>query len=97
MKITNIILSTALGLALPLAAQTAKPAPSVPVITDAQRADFFKAQSRMQAASDAAKDEQTKFQTELDKLRTACGETSTLQLNQSGDPVCIAKPSAAKK
>lgn len=96
--------------ATPAVGQTpAKPAPALaashapaaaPVITDAQRARFFKAQSQAIQAAAAAKDTQAEFQQAIAEMQQACGAEATLTLNKAGDPVCMAKPkieSAAPK
>jgi hypothetical protein len=92
----TLILATALIVALPLAAQTTKQvtpaaAPAVPTISDAQRAEFFKAQSMMIQSATQAKTEQSNFQAAIAKLQQTCGETFTLQMSPSGDPICVAK------
>ena len=88
----------ALFLALPLIAQTAKPPapPKTPVISDAQRAQFFKAQSQMIQANAQAQQRQTEFQNAIAEMHKTCGDTATLQLNPNGDPECVAKPAPAK-
>ena len=72
-------------------------AQSAPVITDAQRAEFFKAQSKLMAASEQAKEAQTQFQATVAKMQAACGDAFTLQMNQGGDPACVAKPKLEAK
>jgi len=67
-------------------------AQTAPTITDAERAEFFKAQSKLMAASEQAKEAQAQFQAAVAKLQAACGEAFTLQMNQGGDPACVAKP-----
>ena len=97
-------------LALPLAAQTPKPTSTLPptppsaaakpvpppVISDRLRADFFKAQSQMIQANAQAQLRQTEFQSAIAEMQKTCGDTATLNLNQSGDPECVAKPAPAK-
>jgi hypothetical protein len=65
--------------------------PSTPVITDAERASFFKAQSQMIQANAQAQQSQAAFQAQVAELQKACGDKFTLQLNAGGDPECIAK------
>jgi len=72
------------------------PAPAAPAISDALRAEFFKAQSQMIQSSAQAKEAQSQFQSEITKMQQVCGETSTLQMSQTGDPVCVTKPAAKK-
>lgn len=66
---------------------------AAPQITDAQRAEFFKAQSKLMAASEQAKGAQTEFQAAVTRLQAACGEKFFLQMSPAGDPACVAKPS----
>jgi hypothetical protein len=69
-------------------------AQQAPQITDAQRAEFFKAKANMAdamalppvAAANA------KYQEAVAKMQQTCGTTSTLQMSPAGDPVCVAKP-----
>jgi len=88
----------ALFLAVPLIAQTTKPTvPSKPpAITDAQRAQFFKAQSQMIQANAQDQQKQAEFQSAIAEMQKTCGDTASLNLNQSGDPECVAKPAPAK-
>ncbi len=88
----------ALFLALPLIAQTASQTTSAkpPSITDAQRAQFFKAQSQMIQANAQAQQRQTEFQSAIAEMQKTCGDTATLQSNPNGDPECVAKPAPAK-
>lgn len=76
---------------------TAKP----PVLSDAQKAAFFKAQAQLQAAimeSDAASQKLTKMRdalaAEVKQIQDACGKDFQPQMNHDGDPVCVAKPAA---
>jgi hypothetical protein len=86
-------------IALPLIAQTAKPTVPAkpPTITDAQRAQFFKAQSQMIQANAQAQQKQTEFQAAIAEMQKTCGDTATLQSNPAGDPECVAKPPAPAK
>lgn len=81
-------------LSLPLAAQTDKPkAPApVPAVSDALRAKFFKAQSQMIQANEQAKQQQKQYQAVTAEIQKACGDAYFVQLDETGDPVCIAKP-----
>ena len=72
-------------------------AQTAPVITDAQRAEFFKAQTNFVQARDRAKEAQAQFQAAVAKLQASCGDAFTLQMNQGGDPVCVAKPKPEAK
>jgi len=69
----------------------AKPVPA-PVVSDAERALFFKAQSQMVQANTQAQSSQTHFQEVVAELQKTCGDKYTLQLNPNGDPECVAKP-----
>jgi hypothetical protein len=99
----RIVLSAALLLALPMVAQTAKPkeAPTptaaAPVISDKLKAEFFKAQSFSVQASAQAEKAQNTFQNALVELKKICGDNYALQSDQTGDPVCVAKPPTEKK
>jgi hypothetical protein len=84
---------TAIGQA-PKALTTPQAKP--PTITDAQRAQFFKAQSQMIQANAQAQQRQTDFQSVIAEMQKTCGDTASLNLNQSGDPECVAKPAPAK-
>ena len=76
-------------------AVAAKPA-TPPGISDALRAQFFKAQSRQGQADQGAQQAKTEFLAAVDSLRATCGDVSTLSLNAAGDPECVAKPTPAK-
>ena len=90
----RIILPVSLFLALPLIAQTASQTTSAkpPSITDAQRAQFFKAQSQMIQANAQAQQRQTDFQAAIAEMQKTCGDTAILYVNQFGNPECVAKP-----
>ena len=102
MKLTTALL--ALLLAIPAPAQQ-KPASTIPptpptaavkhatppVIPDALRAQFFKAQSQMIQANAQAQQRQGEFQSAVATLHAACGDAYTLQLNTNGDPECVAR------
>ena len=83
------------------AAQTSK----APVPSDALKLKFFKAQSEMIQAGDAAKQAnqeaqqtQVKFQGVVKELTDFCGKDFQPQLDpKTKDPVCLAKPDAAKE
>ncbi|MGA3264912.1 MAG: hypothetical protein ABSC47_12820 [Terracidiphilus sp.] len=79
-------------------------APDAPVISDAMKAKFFKAQAQsIQAkanfdqAQKALQDSTTAFQGVISELTKVCGDSFTPQLDQSGDPVCTAKPEPPKQ
>jgi hypothetical protein len=76
-------------------AVAAKPA-TPPVISDALRARFFKAQLHQIQADQVAQEAKTEFQAVVDSLQATCGDVSTLSLNAAGDPECVAKPTPDK-
>jgi len=79
----------------PPPAVAAKPA-TPPAISDAQRAQFFKAQSQMIQANAQAQQKQSEFQNAIAEMQKTCGDKYTLQLNPYGDLECVAKPAPAK-
>ena len=101
----RIVLSAAILFAMPLAAQTAKPAPETPkaaapvtpVVSDALKAQFFKAQSFKVQADVQAEKANSIFQAAIAEMRKACGDSHTLTESQSADPVCVAKPERPEK
>jgi hypothetical protein len=72
------------------------PSAKPPAITDAQRAQFFKAQSQMIQANAQAQQRQAEFQSAIAEIQKTCGDTASLTLNQYGDLECVAKPAPAK-
>jgi hypothetical protein len=66
-----------------MAAETHKP----PVVSDRLRGDFFKAQARLIRAADEQKAAQDNFSAIVDKM---CDKDSQLQLDGTGEPVCVA-------
>jgi septal ring-binding cell division protein DamX len=68
-----------------------------PVISDALRAQFFKAQSQMIQANAQAQQRQSEFQSSVAELQKTCGDKYTLQLNGNGDPECVARPTPTTK
>ena len=40
---------------------------------------------------------QTEYQAAIAEMGKTCGDTASLNLNQSGDPECVAKPPAPAK
>lgn len=96
-------LLAALVLTLPVAAQTAKPAPPAakpvvaPAITSDQRAAYWKAatqQANAQKQLDAANTAVTQA---VQEMVTACGKDSNLTQVSNGDPVCVLIPKPAEK
>lgn len=79
-------------LALPLAAQPRKPAAKPPAISDALKAQFFKAQSQMIQAEAQVDQKRAAFQQVVQSLNQACGTEFHPQMNPQGDPVCVANP-----
>jgi hypothetical protein len=84
---------TAIGQA-PKALTTPQAKP--PTITDAQRAQFFKAQSQMIQSNAQAQQKQAEFQAAIAEMQKTCGDTAILQSNPNGDPECVARPAPAK-
>jgi hypothetical protein len=81
----------------PAAQPSPNPAPAAPVISDALKAQFFKAQSMKLQADTQADRMGAVFQEAVANMQKACGNTYLLQLDRSGDPVCIATPSTPEK
>lgn len=99
---TTALLLAALVLALPVAAQTAKPEPTpakvavAPTISDAQKAAYWKAamqQSGAQKQLDAANATATQA---IQAMVATCGDGATLQQAPNGDPECVLKPAEKK-
>ena len=103
------VLSAALLLALPLAAQSVPKVKTVtaptaaqqeapkqpafpPTISDALKAEFFKAQAFKFQADAQAEKINTLFQAAIANMRKVCGDSATLQTNPNGDPICVANP-----
>ena len=76
-------------------AEEKKPEP-VPAITDAHRAQFFKAQLQVNQAQAAMTAAQQTMQAAVTDLPKDCGEKFQPQMDPAGDPVCVAKPEPAK-
>jgi hypothetical protein len=77
--------------------------PPAKTIPDAAKMKFFKASSESQAAFAEAQraEQQAKlrndaFQAAVKELQAICGKDE-LQLDKSGDPVCVAKPAPPKE
>lgn len=94
---------TILAIGLCVGAMLAQqPTPPPPVIPAALVTRVFKAQAQLaqaelqQAGADAAVQSKAQVVQELFKeLQTVCGDKNQPQLNQQGDPVCVAKPWSA--
>ena len=89
------------ALTLTVSAQTpAKPEVKPPVLSDAVKAHFFKAQAEAIAAGDQARDardaaqaKQTVLQTVVREVTDACGKDFQPQIDPpTGDLVCVAAP-----
>jgi hypothetical protein len=95
-RILTIATLAVLGLIVGAAtAQVPTPA-TPPAISDAVKAQFFKAQSQMIQAKAQAQQAEQAFQQVVTTLNGACGESFAPQMNPQGDPVCAPKPAAAK-
>ena len=68
-----------------------------PAITDAHRAQFFKAQLAVNQAQAAMTAAQQTFQAAVADLSKDCGEKFLPQMGPNGDPVCVAKPAEKKE
>lgn len=84
---TFFLIGLCAGAALPQA-----PAPAPPAISDALKAQFFKAQAQKIQADIAAQQKQQVFAQAVADLNKACGDGFEPQLNPAGDPACVAKP-----
>lgn len=71
--------------------------PAVPVISDALKAKFFKAQLEMQAAQKAVKVKAASLQSTVGEITAACGGEFVPQMDANGDPVCVEKSKEVKK
>lgn len=101
-----IVMFTAILAFGPLAfMQTAAPkeAPKPPVISDAQKLAYFKANSEFQTASvqveqatKLAQQKQVALQAAGNAIVEACGKDFTATMDGKGDPACVAKPEPAK-
>lgn len=98
MKIEAIVLL----FAIPVLAQTPKPADKTkpPVITDAQKKEFFKAQAGLLQAEEAEnqarqimQQRQSIYAGTVKTLQDACGKDFTLKSGPDGDPYCAVEPS----
>lgn len=87
------LLGLCVGAALPQTAKQATP----PVIPDALKAQFFKAQSQMLQAEEQANQKRQAFQQVVSSLTAACGTTFQPTMDPQGDPVCAAKPAEKEK
>ena len=85
-----------LCLAVLLVGQAPKPE-APPAITDAHRAQFFKAQLQVNQAQAAMTAAQQTFQAAVADLSKDCGEKFAPSMGPQGDPVCIAKPAEKKE
>lgn len=68
-----------------------------PVISDALKAKFFKAQLALQNAQSAFQKAQQDSITAAQEITKACGDGFQPQMDAQGDPACVAKPKPAKK
>jgi hypothetical protein len=87
--------------------ETKAPKP-LPTVSLELKAKLFKAQSQAQTAQSqleqtpqfkAMQQKQAEFQKTVDEIITACGGSQKygIQLDDTGDPVCVAKPEAPKE
>lgn len=73
--------------------------PKPPTISDGQKAKFFKTQAEMiqaqvqlQHYNEIAQQKVTAFQGMVKEIQDACGKDANLQMDQNGDPACVATP-----
>lgn len=78
-------------------------ASKVPVVSDAQKLKFFKAQAELEGAQAAAKEATSSVQQKMVTLQSVvseiantCGKNFMPTMNKQGDPECVAKPAAPK-
>jgi hypothetical protein len=76
-------------------------APKPPAISDALKAQFFKAQAQFiqaQAAAaqaqEAAKEKNTAYTDAVSAIQKACGEGFQAQMDDKSDPACVVAPKA---
>ena len=96
------VIGTAAVFIMAMGAQTAKPATAPmkpPVLTDAQKAAFFKAQAQtLQAGAEAQRAQQVAqqkaaaLQAVIAEVSKACGDKYQPSLDNTGDLVCVVKP-----
>jgi len=79
-----------------LVSQTPAPKSSVPTISDAHRATYFKAQLQMNQAQQQIQTAQAAMQAAVADLSKDCGEEFIPQMGPQGDPVCVPKPEPTK-
>lgn len=98
-----IVLAVAVVTPVGYPAQTVKPV-TPPVLTDAQKLAYFKAQAEALAAAQqaqnagkAAQDKQQALQAAGEAIVAACGKDFTPQYDANREPACVAKPEAPKK
>ena len=65
--------------------------PAVPVISDKQQKDFFKAKAAVADAQAQLSNAQNNLSAQVNGLMAFCGPTAGLQLDPTGDLVCISK------
>jgi hypothetical protein len=104
MKLSNTLIFIAVCLGIiagcAIAAHTETPK-AVPVIPDAIRAEFFKAQVKAGEAQQAlqqtpqykaSQEAQNALQGAISAINGICGKDFQPQMSPAGDPICVAKP-----
>lgn len=91
--ITFLVIGLCVGAMLAQQPKTAKP----PAIPDALQARFWKAQTQLKNAQDAARSAEEQSQQVVKEIQAACGAEFQPQMNPQGDPVCVAKPAEKPK
>ena len=98
-----LILACLMFFALAVLAQAPKETKKAPPITEVLAKNFWKAQSEFQSAQVAAEkanqavqQKQTKLQSAIDDLKSACGNDFQLQADTNNNLICAAKPELSK-
>ncbi len=65
-------------------------APKPPVVPDALRADFFKAQAELIDAQDKMQKKSAAMTSVVEKLNNLCGDRAQFQMTQDNEPTCVA-------
>lgn len=63
-----------------------------PTVTAEQRAAFWRAVANINIAKAAMEKSQATLSSLQSDMEKTCGESYTLQLDQSGEPTCVEKP-----
>lgn len=69
---------------------------TTPIITDTQKAAYWKASANQQSIQSALAKAQQDLQQAVQAMIEVCGKSATLTVAPNGDPVCTANPEPAK-